>query len=49
MAVRGDVGVVLTLLPHLWNLMKGAFVASKVEGSFKDVSKNFITDKFLVS
>ena len=47
LTLRSDPGVLLTLFPHLWKLMKGAFVASRVEGSFKDVSKTVVKDKFL--
>lgn len=36
-----------TLLPYVGLLARGAPVASRVEGSFKDISKNFIKDKFL--
>jgi len=39
--LRSDYGLMRTMLPHLWKLIKGAFVASKVEGSFKDVSKHY--------
>ena len=47
LCLRGDAGVVLTLLPHLGKLIRGASVASKVEGSFKAISKDIIKDKFL--
>eukprot|EP01041_Mallomonas_annulata_P006900 gene6900-14008_t len=39
LTLRSDAGVLLTLLPHLWKLMKGAPAASQVEGSFKAISK----------
>ena len=47
--LRSDPGVIFTLLPHLWKLIKNLPVVSKVEGSFKDVSKEVVKDKFLVS
>ena len=37
----------MTLLPYSGLLLKGASVASKVEGPFKDISKIYIKDKFL--
>jgi len=46
--LRSDYGLLRTMLPHLWKLIKGALVVSKVEGSFKDVSKHYVTDRFLV-
>ena len=49
LVLRSDPGVAFTLLPHVWELIKGAPVASKVEGSFKDISKLYVKDKFLVS
>jgi len=45
--LRSDYGLLRTMLPHLWKLIKGALVANKVEGSFKDVSKHYVTDRFL--
>ena len=39
--------MIFTLLPYLGSLLRGAPVASRVEGSFKDISKHFIKDKFL--
>lgn len=47
LTLRSDAFVSLTLLPHMLKLMKGAIVASKVEGSFKALSKTVVTDKFL--
>ncbi len=47
LALRSDIGFILTLLPYLGRLLKGAPVVSLVEGSFKDFSKNIIKDKFL--
>ena len=49
LALRNDIGVILTLLPYLGKLLLGAPVASKVEGSFKDVSKDIIKDSFLIN
>ena len=40
-------GVLLTLWPHLGKLVRGAEVASKVEGSFKAISSTVVKDKFL--
>lgn len=47
LVLRSDVGLILTLLPHMPKLLKGALVASKVEGPFKHVSEKVIKDKFL--
>lgn len=47
LALRHDPSVFLTLLPFLPKLIAGAPYAARVEGSFKDVSKGVITDKFL--
>ena len=47
LTLRSDPAVILTLFPHLGQLLKGASVATKVEGSFKDVSKHVVKDKFL--
>lgn len=49
LVLRSDPGVLLTLAPHLGKLLKGALVASKVEGSFYDVSKGIVKDDFLVN
>jgi hypothetical protein len=49
LTVRSDPGVIITLLPHLLTILQTAYVASKVEGSFKDTAKNIVKDKFLVS
>ena len=35
LTLRSDPGVILTLLPHMWKLIKGAPVAARVEGPFK--------------
>eukprot|EP01035_Chromulina_nebulosa_P017570 gene17570-23137_t len=47
LTIRNDPLVALTLAPHLGKLISGLTVASKVEGNFKEVSKNYIKDKFL--
>ena len=47
LSLRCDFGLVLTIFPFLGGLLKGITVASKVEGSFKDVTKGIIHDKFL--
>ena len=47
LTLRSDPTVLFTLLPHLWKLIKGAFVASQVEGSFKAVSNKVVKNKFL--
>lgn len=47
LVLRSDPAVLLTLAPHFGKLMKGALVASKVEGSFYDVSKGIVKDEFL--
>ncbi len=49
LVLRSDPGVLLTLAPHFGKLLKGALVASKVEGSFYDVSKGIVKDDFLVN
>ena len=49
LALRCDLGLALTLLPHLLKLVQGAPIVGKVEGSFKDISKHHIKDAFLVS
>ena len=49
LVLRSDPGVLLTLAPHFGKLLKGALVASKLEGSFYDVSKHFIKDEFLTN
>ena len=49
LVLRSDPGVLLTLAPHFGKLLKGALVASKVEGSFYNVSKGIVKDKFLVN
>lgn len=45
--LRNDLGLILTLFPHLGNLLSGALVASKVEGPFKSISEKVVKDKFL--
>jgi len=47
LTLRSDVGVILTLLPHLGKLLRGAPVASKVEGSFSALSSTVVHDPFL--
>ena len=47
LTLRSDPAVILTLLPHIGKLLAGASIASKVEGPFKDISKNIVKDKFL--
>jgi phytoene dehydrogenase-like protein len=49
LVLRSDPAVLLTLAPHFGKLLKGAAVASKVEGSFLDVSKDIVNDPFLVN
>lgn len=48
LTLRSDPGVILTLFPHIMKLIRGAPIASKVEGPFKDISKQVVKDKFLV-
>lgn len=47
LVLRSDPAVLLTLAPHFGKLLRGALVASKVEGSFYDVSKDIVKDEFL--
>ena len=49
LVLRSDPAVLLTLAPHFGKLLKGALVASKVEGSFYDVSKGIVKDEFLTN
>ena len=49
LVLRSDVGLFFTLWPHLGKLLKGAPIASKVEGSFKAISGQVVKDSFLVS
>lgn len=49
LALRSDVFSAVTLLPYLDKLITGAPVASAVQGPIKNVYKDFLTDKFLVS
>jgi NAD(P)-binding Rossmann-like domain len=48
LCLRSDPGVILTLFPHIMKLLVGAPIANKVEGPFKDISKQVVKDKFLV-
>ncbi len=49
LALRSDFTALLTLFPYLLALIKGAPVAGKVEGAFKDISQSIVKDKFLVN
>jgi len=47
LALRSDAFAIFTLFPHLPKLIRGLPVVNKVEGSFKAISQNIVTDKFL--
>eukprot|EP01038_Epipyxis_sp_PR26KG_P007463 gene7463-10173_t len=47
LVLRSDIGLFFTLWPHLGKLLKGAPIASKVEGSFKAISGQVVKDSFL--
>lgn len=47
LVLRNDPFLALTLLPHMPALMMGAPVANKVQGPFKDITKDIVKDKFL--
>ena len=49
LCLRNDISVIFTILPYLSGLLKGVFVANKVEGNFKDVIKDIVKDKFLLN
>ena len=49
LALRSDPMVLLTLLPHIWKLVKGLPHVASVEGSFYDISKKVVKDKFLTN
>lgn len=47
LCLRNDIGVLLTLLPHMAKLIAGLPVVNKVEDSFKKLSQGVIHDPFL--
>ena len=49
LSLRSDFTAIFTILPYLGSLLKGVFVASKVEGNFKNVLKDTVKDKFLLN
>ena len=49
LALRNDAAVLLTLLPHLGKLVRGARIARRVQGAFSDISKNVVRDSFLTN
>ena len=49
LCLRNDFTVFFTILPYLAGLLKGIFVANKVEGNFKDIIKDIVKDKFLLN
>ena len=49
LALRCDLGNLITFLPHFPNLLKSLTAVPKVEGSFADVCKDVVKDKFLLN
>ena len=49
LCLRQDPFVLFTLLPHIPKLLKNLLAVTKVEGSFYDISKTIVKDKFLTN